>query len=73
MVDERRTFFGEGRVGDGERSSGLSKFNVGAAIRRTGFLSPRYRVTAFEFELVDGELVPGISSPLEPYVKYSDI
>lgn len=51
----------------------LEQFNIGCRHHANGVRFPHiYRATGFEFDLVNGELVPGTTTPVEPFYTLSD-
>ena len=51
----------------------LEQFNVGCRHHANGIRFPHiYRVTGFEFDLVDDQFVPGTITPVEPFYTLSD-
>lgn len=51
----------------------LDQFNVGCRHHANGVRFPHiYRVAGFEFDLVSEELVPGTTTPVEPFYTLSD-
>jgi hypothetical protein len=51
----------------------LEQFNIGCRHHANGVRFPHvYRVTGFEYDLVDDELVPGTTVPVEPFYTLSD-
>ena len=50
----------------------LERFNVGCRHHANGIRFPHiYRVRGFEFDLRDGEFVPGTTTPVEPFYTLS--
>jgi hypothetical protein len=51
----------------------LERFNAGCRHHANGVRFPHlYRVTGFEFDLAGDELVPGVTTPVEPFYTLSD-
>ena len=51
----------------------LKQFNVGCRHHANGIRFPHlYRVTGFEFDLVNDQLVPGSTTPVEPFYTLGD-